>query len=386
MHVDPQMLENSFEPVQNGAKPSMEGKARDPAVEDFTAFFEKLSAIDDLHWSSTVERSPAGKQTGSPTHSTGAGQRKAMRAKGARQVAASGARPKMTILKSDAASSHDSAGPHSARPPENAADEFKAAVSGRITPKDVSQFLKMTLAGLVLFGLGLGAGWAALLPPGGIEQAMPGLTRLMERAQAGSLERFRDASATGGAGVSKADAAPGQPSAVVTDAVMTDAGATSPAHASRHKAQMAARQKAQSGQNPAETKAPEGPRSPAGTARKAAPVSDIELPVVRTASATTSATAAPASAATPATVEQGRYTLQVGACSSYACVQSYRKLLLAAVGSRSIKVVKQSDRQRDTVIQRIRIEPLGKAEAEQLKSALISIDPRFNDAYLIALP
>ncbi|MCH8142902.1 MAG: hypothetical protein IH908_15035 [Proteobacteria bacterium] len=67
MHVDPQMLENSFEPVQNGAKPSMEGKARDPAVEDFTAFFEKLSAIDDLHWSSTVERSPAGKQTGSST-------------------------------------------------------------------------------------------------------------------------------------------------------------------------------------------------------------------------------------------------------------------------------------------------------------------------------
>lgn len=371
MHVDPQMLENSFEPVQNGAKPSMEGKARDPAVEDFTAFFEKLSAIDDLHWSSTVERSPAGKQTGSPTHSTGAGQRKAMRAKGARQVAASGARPKMTILKSDAVSSHDSAGPHSARPPENAADEFKAAVSGRITAKDVSQFLKMTLGGLVLFGLGLGAGWAALSPPGGIEQAMPGLTRLMERAKAGSMARFRDASATGEAGVTKADAPPGQPSAV-----MTDAGATSPSHASRHKAQQVARQKAQSGQNPAETKAPERPRSPAGAARKAAPVSDIELPVVRTASAP----------AAPATAEQGRYTLQVGACSSYACVQSYRKMLLAAVGSRSIKVVKQSDRQRDTVIQRIRIEPLGKAEAEQLKSALISIDPRFNDAYLIALP
>lgn len=377
MHVDPQMLENSFEPVQNGAKPSMEGKARDPAVEDFTAFFDKLSAIDDLHWSSTVERSPAGKHAGSPTRSTGAGQRKAMRAKGARQVAASGARPKMTILKSDAASLHDSAGPHSARPPENAADEFKAAVSGRITAKDVSQFLKMTLGGLVLFGLGLGAGWAALSPPGGIEQAMPGLTRLMERAKAGSMAGFRDASATGGAGVTKADAPPGQ-----TSAVVTDAGATSPPHAARHKAQQVARQKAQSRQKAAETKAPEGPRSPAGAARKAAPVSDIELPVVRTASAP----AAPASAATPATAEQGRYTLQVGACSSYACVQSYRKMLLAAVGSRSIKVVKQSDRQRDTVIQRIRIEPLGKAEAEQLKSALISIDPRFNDAYLIALP
>jgi hypothetical protein len=108
---------------------------------------------------------------------------------------------------------------------------------------------------------------------------------------------------------------------------------------------------------------------------------DIELP---TASGETAVVSRPAQAASAAPGEPA-FSLQVGACSSFRCVESYRKILLGKVGSRAIKVIRQPMAGGERVIQRIRIEPLGRAEGESLRDALIGMDPRFQGAYLLAL-
>lgn len=80
-------------------------------------------------------------------------------------------------------------------------------------------------------------------------------------------------------------------------------------------------------------------------------------------------------------VSKGHFGLQVGACRSASCVDAYKKLLGNLVEPSRIQVVEQSAP--EGVIQRIRIEPMEKSAALALKKQLAEQDSRFKRAYLV---
>jgi hypothetical protein len=374
MHPDPQSLEASFEPSGGRPDGSSGSPGRDPVVEDFNAFFEKLSSLDSLQWPAetpTKAKPAAAPQARPAGGSTGA-------------VPAKAARPHMTVVKSDTDLGDAPAGPGA---------EAVAEPRGRATARDVARFLKMTLVGLLLFGLGLGAGWAALSIPGHLDTGMPSFAQLMERTRAITQPRM-DKAAANQAATAQGTAAPAAPSGdplrvVEAGRSGTTAGGTKPAgpamaagpapRAPQPAAASQAVRPTPATQTAATTAAPSGIGSDE-PADAAAAGGDIQLPLLGGTEPGHAATpAAQAAAGTP------QFTLQVGACTSFACVENYRRMLLAKVGSRSIKVVTQPRGAGAASIQRVRIEPLERAEAERLKAELAALDARFKDAYLIAL-
>jgi hypothetical protein len=75
--------------------------------------------------------------------------------------------------------------------------------------------------------------------------------------------------------------------------------------------------------------------------------------------------------------------LQVGACSSYGCVEQFRNLLLSEVESSVIQIMQSGGGAQP--IQRIRVEPLSREAALRLKERLSAKDPRLAQAYLVSL-
>jgi hypothetical protein len=283
----------------------------------------------------------------------------------------------MTVLKSDR--------DFGAAPP---APAHGAGGNGRAGLRDVARFLKMALVGLLLFALGLGAGWAALSLPLRFEEAMPNVTRLMERAR-GLAGVAPGASADTAATPAAITPAPAQSLRVVEPETTAPAVAQAPARASDARTVRAAKM-------PAASTAPAAP-APRTTPARSAPAieRDIQLPSPRGAPGTPVADAdagaagsEDAGSADAATAPNGagpQFTLQVGACTSFACVENYRRLLLGKVGSQAIKVVTQGGGEGGPAVQRIRVQPLERDAAERLKAELAATDPRFRDAYLIAL-
>lgn len=361
MHPESHSLESSFEPAGEAVHgPASRGV--DPVVEDFNAFFERLSALDDLQWSAEAAPTPA-----KSADLAAAGPQAAPRAK---------ARPhRMTVVKSEAV-----AAPVAVPPIEPAVP----AGEERVSVGDVARFLKTTLVGLVLFALGLAAGWAALSLPGHFHHHMPTLTQLVERARSITLPHLGHAPAgTAAAPAATANAATTaqataahdatQPAAAAPkgpDAIDPDAGLQLPklgdtiqiasgTHA-RHAAPATAHRA---------SAAPAAVAASGPAAHRAAP---------HEIAAHGSASSHPAAPAGP------RYTLQVGACTSYSCVEAYQRLLQSKVDPHTIKVVTQP-RAGAPNLQRVRIQPLQHGQAERLKSELAALDPRFKGAYLIAL-
>jgi hypothetical protein len=408
MRPDPHSPEIPFEPSG--------GDGQDPVVQDFNDFFEKLSALDSLQWSTTPQAAPAA----GPARTTAAQAAQAAPAARGTQPA----KPRMTVVKSD----RDlGAAPVTA-------EAVEAVARGRITARDVARFLKLMLVGLMLFALGLAAGWAALSLPGHFDRKMPGFAELLERTRAMTLPRSEGAGVradalrvvesarigaaapSGAAQAANATPIPGsaQASATATSAAASPAASQSAApHAATTATHTAkARPAARSSAPAAPAKAVQtGQAGPAGNTPGAAmaaaeddsiatgePETGFVIPTPGTVDegsvaanpagstgmAASTDTAGTDTAGTGAAAGGPRFSLQVGACTSYACVENYRHLLLSKVGSRSIRVVTQS-RGEGAAIQRIRIEPLAKAEGERLKAELAGVDPRFQDAYLIAL-
>ena len=87
----------------------------------------------------------------------------------------------------------------------------------------------------------------------------------------------------------------------------------------------------------------------------------------------------------PLLSKAGSYSLQVGACSSEECVTRYRKMLSSHVGVEKIQVTKIGSDGAGSLILRVRIAPLDKPAAEDLKVKLATVDNRFKDAYVIAI-
>lgn len=92
-----------------------------------------------------------------------------------------------------------------------------------------------------------------------------------------------------------------------------------------------------------------------------------------------------APAATPQTAMGPRYAVQVGACRSARCIENYRALIATHLPANAdnIRVIPvPADR---SGVQRVRVAPLERSEAQQLRLALIQADPRLGKAYVVAV-
>lgn len=400
MHPNAHSPDASSDPGR-GEEHARDAIRHDSVVEEFNAFFEKLSSLDSLQWTpeSETEAPPAPQPeppAAAPRRKTAERSRaSAAGAAGAGAAAGAAAKPKMTVVKSDTDLADE---------PPSLVAEVERAARGRITARDVARFLKMTMVGLLLFALGLGAGWAALSLPGHMEEVMPNVSRLMERTRtlAGGQAAGERASAVRTPAAQAERTAPRDRLHVVEADRRAPAGSTESRDAGSDASASARSQASSAPEHTAAT--PEAPRegaaSTASRSESAASAPtipppgigaldrDIELPSaaghpdepVAVSDADGESAAMPA-----ARTGEARFTLQVGACSSYDCVENYRRMLLRNVSSAMIKVVSQSRGEGTAPIHRIRVQPLDRAAAERLKSDLSAEDPRFRDAYLIDL-
>ena len=356
MSQQPRELESYFQEI--GAAHSAE-ESHDGSAEDFNTFFERLSSIDDLTWNdgAAAEADPGraahepedvvarmeadpdfDPRVAPPRREAPARKRSAPR--------------HMTVVHSDevggdhppaGASAGPAPGASAAPAPsvwETAADE--PMDDGVVDTGRLGTILKVALAGTAFFAVGLLGGWLALsLPEQGTEKPVN-----LERRLATAEQRAQPSTATlqppptpPEKEAEQAVAASGKQTAQPDTASATDAVS-------------------------AETTAarPEAPQAPAPQA--SAPTDEPGGQQVA--------------------ARNGDFALQVGACSSYGCVQRYRELLLTHVASDAIRIHKQTT---DAgTIQRVRVEPLSRNRAQQLKRKLAAADKRLGNAYVVSLP
>jgi cell division protein FtsN len=91
----------------------------------------------------------------------------------------------------------------------------------------------------------------------------------------------------------------------------------------------------------------------------------------------------PAATASGATGSSS-YAVQVGACTSTQCVDTYKKLIQPHVGTHPVQVMQQAAAS-GSAVQRVRVEPLTKDQAQSLKQTLEQADPRLKNAYVVKL-
>jgi hypothetical protein len=119
--------------------------------------------------------------------------------------------------------------------------------------------------------------------------------------------------------------------------------------------------------------------------------SDKGTPAAASATPLRTGKAAPAERATanpgkgPAPATDARYAVQVGACTSAKCVENYRKLIQPHVGSHPVEVVQQAAPAGGPAVQRVRVEPLSRDQAQSLKQILEQADARLKNAYVVRL-
>jgi hypothetical protein len=77
------------------------------------------------------------------------------------------------------------------------------------------------------------------------------------------------------------------------------------------------------------------------------------------------------------------YSVQVGACSSSRCVETYRTLIQPLLNGHSVQVMEQPVSPGAASMQRVRVEGLTIDEAESLKQTLEQADPRLKGAYIV---
>ena len=346
-------------------------REEDPVVQDFNAFFEKLSSIDDLSWDSeTNVKTPAPRKQATPETGVPSSTRTPRsRIKAPAKTAAS-TPPKMNVFDSGSGFRNEipldsgiAGSKENPSRPTGQHQEGSPHDNGRASSSELVWMLKMVLAGLVLFGLGLGAGWAALTLPERFQRALPETAQNVQSAPAkgGPVEAIKSwlrntRNTLARPSSDNAKRSPGQ------------GKAANPARKGPKLETM----------GPVE-KAP--PRRKAGKSTPAVGATGIRIPVISRDDLFGTTRKRPL-AAPPAV---GRYALQVGACGSNRCVESYRALLKGRAGSDVIQVITKPAKGGKAEIHRIRISPLTRAEALRLKRELISADSRFGGSYLISL-
>ena len=336
MSPDTQELEAFFKNIQ---KTSEIPEVPTPVLEDpadFNRFFEKLSSLDDLNWSESESQSaqmPSGK-----------------RIRKSKSPAFSAPEQKMRVL-------HNTRPAPKAKPArrtpahqetwkgfdfETLADSRESRLAQRL-----KSFGKFIMLSVLLFVLGLGAGWMALSIP----------------------TRFDDSNSRVEAMIAKNDQSKGSP--VVEELADETAGEQGKG------GKIVTHQKDGliiTESDKASDPAPKTVEIAKSETPKSVPAKKAEAPRADPRSV---------SEVKSGTESGSRFSLQVGACNSSACVDSYRKILLTQVKFDQIHIseVKRSK----GLVQRIRVEPLSRQEAQGLKGKLAQVDARFKDAYLVAI-
>lgn len=361
----------------------------DPA-EEFNALFRKLSALDELNWA------PEAHHPAPPKRALTAAARQSPAAdtlpekQAAAPAAAQAAMPAPTLTQEEAgeiASIADSreaqatapeaaqeATPAPAMPtPRQVAPRPKRraraaaavvsaeAVTAAAAPRPgmldrAGRVLKITTVSLALFGIGLGAVWAALTLPQRVNQAQPAMAG---RAIPGGGRAMADAPVTAPAQGTELPATAAE--LQVTEVETKPAGPVPLVRTDQRDSVAAANAAATAGA-PVTANAPAAPQAETATAPMAPPAPE------------------PASVQT---AETGGFALQVGACASEQCLANYRSLLSSFVTPESIRVIAAPSGAGSTV-QRVRVAPLDLAQARKLKVAMAA-DARLRNAYVITL-
>jgi len=418
-------FEASFETF--GKSPVPSEPETTPALEDFDAFFEKLNSPDPLGWNSAHPANPERKLPAGAS----------LNPITAKPAAAGAAKPPR---KADALAGLRTAIAQAGQ----ARIRGGAQAPGQQPPpakrRGVSGAFRFAATAFILFIVGMGIGWAALSLPekitsgtapvvqdpardaqpqaGGEAQtaagpvtepkvALPSDGRFDASSRKRPEAQQNAASDRMASIVPLTEVTPGPASR--DNALLKPQGLASPSASSAEKssnaaadstAQLAApgsetaalgsdRQPAQSrgtigsaaqpGNAPdAPAKHPARPAAARKPARKGQPA---------TAAAGPSTEAKPeqeAPAISPQT-EGPRYAVQVGACRSSRCIENYRKLVsthLPANADNIHVIPVPADR---SGVQRVRVTPLGRSEAQLLRMALIQADPRLGNAYVVAV-
>ncbi len=394
-------LEASFEPSDTHAGPL--GADTGPALEDFDSFFEKLNKLEPPEWRKAHPANPE----------------QPMSAAAHLQPAAKPAEKKSAAMKptdpGHAAKSDPLAGLRAAMAQARQAQRVDPALKARRVRGRIPGAFKFALTALVLFVVGMGIGWAVLSLPDKLGDApatasAPAKPLTVESKSDTVLltppaDKRSDAMAAivpltevaPGSAAPKAEAAPHPEAGLAVD--QAAAQAADAQNSDAHSAQTAAGDKqsaaatdgliaplgATDAMAPAETPAVAGAAAPAATQAKHAPArtKPVNPPRVAAIPAVPAASANPDSGI-PA-MGDGHYAVQVGACRSTKCVDNYRKLIAEHLpsGSDRIRVVAVATEGKDTGMQRVRVAPLDKAAAQQLRTALIQADPRLSAAYVV---
>jgi len=395
MSPNRQSMEGPFSGQNDPQEMDQAALDTDAIVEDFTAFFERLSSIDDVSWDteggatpsvepgwddlpgqSPMEEPPITREsakeniaeiTSTPIRRK-APQPPTGRARANRAISRGAPRaivpPAMQVMQSE----------NIAPAQEQAQDEDYPG-----TGRSAGGYLKMVVAAVVLFSIGLGAGWAALSLPDRFKNAT---NEFPFWRQSGESQRFQ-------AGVQSL-----MPENAREEETATEVAATKP-EAPAQKA-TGPQQKAPRANPLAKNAQPEQAAAPAKKKQTPAPgtglaanLPEIDLPTAE-GDADATATVGQNDAST---IPQGNaavgsaqphFEIQVGACTSFDCVENYRRLLLGKVSSGNIHVLKEP-RANGTLMQRVRVGPMSRGEAQAMKESLSQSDKRFAGAYLVAV-
>lgn len=297
------------------------GLERETAISDFNNFFEKLSTLDEQSWAEDKKVS---------------NKRVRGSSKGVRKPP-----PRMEVFRNTE--------PLAARVSEEA--RYLGAEQSERVP--VAQVIKVVLVALLLFSVGLGGVWAALSLPNQMGGKDSALSNWLKRHNGSNREVASYVKPVTKAATVNMD-----------EMELTEVLPKSAAEKYREITGRDLR--------------PEAKAIADGT----------QSGIKGTASGVVSAKASTAASGATGSSNQangaGRYALQVGACSSAACVQKYKGLLMRAVSPTAIQVTQQT-RSNNQVVQRIRIAPITRGEAERIKVNLAAVDSRFRDAYLVTL-
>lgn len=433
MHPTGHALDAEFEPNSNPGTP-LPGGGMETVIQDFNAFFEKLSGLDDVRWGDEEPTTPSSSEKaaqpppppGQPEKARGAAPTPNPYAKTAEPPPAT---PKAPTPQAAARAPAQAVPPAHLAPvaPGRKPEPHRAPAVPVPRPERKARLplgFKLAVTALVLFAIGMGAGWLALSLP-----KNPNRTSLAENPLI-PLERAAKTDDAAGPAVAAKPAplpnpwdtaqpatpAKPEPGATVSRAVTPapKASAAAPSAPVAPKAPEAATEpvladdgtlEAFSEREPAVPKAPapqavtvELPKSPLFTQANnadGAPVPAVpaapqapatpQLTHVRATPPGSAGQVAPAarpSAEAPFAGEQ--YAVQVGACSSARCVENYRKLVQPHVGPHPVQVVRQAAAN-GTAVQRVRVEPLTREQAVSLKHSLEQADPRLKNAYVVKL-
>jgi hypothetical protein len=422
MHPTGRPLDAEFE--SNTAPGTLlPGDGTEAVIQDFNAFFEKLSGLDDVRWGDDAPSPGPSATTVQPDVASQAPQAeeakpassKAPPAQLAPAAPAGGRAPAQAVPPAHLAPPAPGRKPEPHRVPAT-----PSTAPGAAHKRGLPLGFKLAMMALALFAIGMGVGWLALSLPKTPARGLLAENPLIPLDTAEKAEASANS-----APIAKSTPLPNpwdapKPATATKDVLPL---AQSPMAAPAAKVLAVA---------PAVPVAPKTPAAPSHTAG-AAPVDDgvpdafseqepavpkvpapqtvtVELPAsplfaqaapvleagpLPSAPSAPQAPTAPPSAqprATPpgpavqagAHAPSGGYAVQVGACSSARCVENYRKLVQPHVGPHPVQVVRQAAAN-GAAVQRVRVEPLTREQALNLKQALEQADPRLKNAYVVKL-